>query len=197
MSGKQPSKRNLRKTVLRRFENTFDLDRLHYERRTKPGKEAAKLTGLVFASVVFFAGFGLAYISHSRGVIDDMFFNKLVFLFMIPSSVIGGTAWLISSNRREFKIREDIRAHITEFEGEKGTLWRYEEALKQLNLKKVDMEGLIEASHEGRLIKMAPEDVCAAIRALHDLLSNSTTPAAVFTAIESHFSSDQEETNKG
>jgi len=191
MSGKQPTKRSLRKTVIRRFEETFDLDRLDYVRRTKPGKEAAKLVGLGFASAVFFSGFGLAYISHARGIIDEMLFNKIVFLFMIPASVIGGTAWLISSNRREFKIREDIRAHLTEFEGEHGTLWRYEPALNQLSLKKVDIEGLIEASHEGRLIKMAPEDICATIRALHERLRNSATPAAVFTAIEENFSRDK------
>ncbi len=192
MSGKQPSKRNLRKTVIRRFEKSFDLDRLHYVRRTKPGKEAAKLVGLGFASAIFFTGFGLAYISHARGTIDEMFFNKLVFLFMIPSSVVGGTAWLISSNRREFKIREDIRAHISEFEGEQGTLWRYQPALERLNLKKVDIEGLIEASHEGRLIKMAPEEVCAAIRALSEHLNNSTTPAAIFSAIEANFNAEEE-----
>ena len=188
MSGKQPSKRNLRKNVLRRFDNTFDLARLDYERRTKPGKDGAKLIGIIFASVVFFAGFGLAYISHARGLIDDTFFNKVVWLFMIPASVVGGTAWLISANRKEFPIREDIRAHVTEFEGESGTLWRYEPALRELKLKKVDFEGLIEASREGRLIAMAPEDICAAIRGLHEYLSAPNVPTSQVAAIEENFS---------
>ena len=192
MAGKQKTKRNLRKSVLHRFEDAFDLERLDYNRRAKPGRDAAKLTGIIFASVVFFAGFGLAYISHSRGLIDDMFFNKVVWLFMIPSSVVGGTAWLISSNRREFKIREDIRAHVSDFEGESGTLWRYESVLNELELKKVDIEGLIEASHEGRLIKMAPEHICASIRALHTVLSDPSTPATTFSAIEKNFSEESE-----
>ncbi len=188
MPAKQPSKRNIRKAVLRRFDDLFDLQRLDYDKRVKPGRDAAKITGLIAACVVFFGGFGLAYISHARGMIDDMFFNKVVWLFMIPASVVGGTTWLISSNRREFKIREDIRAHVTQFEGEHGTLWRFEPALKRLELKKVDIEGLIEASREGRLVKMAPEEICAAITALRPLLADPKTPAGILNAVEQHFS---------
>lgn len=191
---KQPNKRNLRKILLRRFEQQFDLDRLDYRRRSKPAKGAAKATGALFAGVVYLAGFGLAYYSWSQGKIDTLLLNKLSFIFMIPASVIGMFAFLLSGSRREFPIREDIRAHISAAEGDSGTLWRYEPLLKQMELKKIDIEGLIEASHEGRLIKMAPEDICATLHALHQSLGNNSTQTSGDTleAIENNFADSAE-----
>lgn len=186
---KQPSKRNLRKTILRRFEEQFDLTRLDYGRRSKPAKDMAKVMGALFAGILYLAGFGLAYFSWSQGKIDTGLLNKFAFIFMIPATVIGLFAFLLTSSRREFPIREDIRAHVSAFEGENGTLWRYEPLLKQMELKKIDIEGLIEASREGRLIKMAPEDICATIHALHQNLSNSSvqTNGETLEAIENNF----------
>lgn len=186
---KQPSKRNTRKTILRRFEEQFDLKRLDYQRRAKPAKDMAKIMGFLFAGGIYMAGFGLAYFSWSQGKIDETLMTKLSFIFMIPSSVVGLFAFLLSGSRREFPIREDIRAHVTDFEGESGTFWRYEPLLKQMELKKIDIEGLIEASREGRLIKMAPEDICATIQALHQQLTNNSvlTNAETLEAIETNF----------
>ncbi len=186
---KQPNKRNLRKILLRRFEQQFDLDRLDYSRRSKPAKGAAKATGALFAGVAYLIGFGLAYYSWSQGKIDTILLNKLSFVFMIPASVVGMFALLLSGSRREFPIREDIRAHISAVEGDNGALWRYEPLLKQMALKKIDIEGLIEASHEGRLIKMAPEDICATIHALYQSLSNNSvqTSGDTLEAIENNF----------
>lgn len=174
MNTKQSSKRSLRKNIQRRFDNSFDLNRLNYKVRVKPGKDVAKITGFAFAGVVYLIGFGLAYFSWNQGLVDVSFLNKMVWIFMIPSSVVGMFAYLITSNRREFPIREDIRAHVTEFEGKNGTLWRYAPVINRLKLKKVDIEGLVEASQEGRLIKMAPEDICETIRALGLALSESS-----------------------
>lgn len=187
---KQPTKRNTRKTLLRHFEEQFDLKRLDYNRRSKPAKDMAKVMGALFAATVYLAGFGLAYYSWSQGKIDENLLFKLSIIFMIPATVVGLFAFLLSGSRREFPIREDIRAHVTDFEGETGTLWRYEPLLKQMSLKKIDIEGLIEASREGRLIKMAPEDICATLHALHQNLSNSSvlTNAETLEAIEANFS---------
>ena len=136
MGSKQPSKRNTRKSVLRRFETSVDLKQLDYNVRVRPGRGKAKLTGVIFSSMVYFAGFGLAYFSWNRQLIDDAFLSKMSFIFIIPATVIGIFAYLIAANRQEYPVRENIRAHISDFEGNTGTLWRYAPVIKELKLKK-------------------------------------------------------------
>ncbi len=189
MSIKQPNKRNIRKNLLRRFEGQFDLNRLDYSRRSKPAKDMAKVVGMIFAGCIYLAGFGLAYYSWTQQSIDTIMLNTFAFIFMIPATVVGLFAFLLSGNRREFPIREDIRAHVAAFEGADGALWRYEPLLKQMVLKKVDIEELIKASREGRLVKMAPEDICATLHALYQSLSsnNAFTNTEILEAIENNF----------
>ena len=189
MSNKQPNKRNLRKILLRRFEGQFDLQRLDYPRRSKPARDMAKVTGAVFAGGIYLVGFGLAYYSWTQQSIDTAMLNTFAFIFMIPATAVGAFAFLLSGNRREFPIREDIRAHVTAFESVEGTLWRYEPLLRQMTLKKIDIEELIKASREGKLVKMAPEDICATLHALYQNLSNNSTLTTIETleAIENHF----------
>ncbi|ALP51826.1 hypothetical protein Tel_00995 [Candidatus Tenderia electrophaga] len=183
MSSKQASKRGSRKYILRAFQQRFDLDRLDYKRRIKPGRDVAKITGLILAAAVYLTGFGLALYSYNQGMIDANFLNKISWIFMIPASVVGMFAYLITSNRREFPIREDIRAHVRDFEGEGGYLWRYAPILEQLELKKIDMEWLVTASREGRLAEMAPEDICTSVHALYAALQDKH-PAAGAAAID-------------
>ena len=59
MSNKQQSKRTSRKNVMRSFEDHIDLARLDYARRAKPGKDVAKVTGLVFAATVLVSLFSI------------------------------------------------------------------------------------------------------------------------------------------
>lgn len=173
MSNQQQSKRHVRKNVIRDFEKNFTLSRLDYKPRVKPGRAMAKVIGLIFAAVIYLTGFGLAYVSWSNGTIDANMLNKMSWIFMIPASVVGMFSFLISSNRREFPIREDVRAHVRDFEGKDGYLWRYEPILNQMELKKIDIEWLIKASREGKLIEMAPEDICTTVQALHQALSGN------------------------
>lgn len=192
MSSKQPSKRNSRKNVVRSFQRHVDLARLDYRRRIKPGRDIAKITGLMFAAVIYMAGFGLAYVSYGRGMIDDVFLSKVAFILMIPATVVGLFAYLITSNRREFPIREDIRAHVRQFEGEHGYLWRFEPILSQLQLKKIDTEWLATCSRENRLVELAPEDICAAVQAIDAALQDNTAAAsaAAISQVEDNLDAD-------
>ncbi len=174
MSTKQQTKRSSRKNVLRNFENNINLDRLQYKKRIKPGKDIAKIKGLITAAIIYGLGFGLTFMSFSKGAIDEMFMAKVVFIIMIPSTIAGIFVFLITSNRREFPIREDIRAHVLDFEGKQGYLWRFEPLIKDLELKKVDMEWLIKNSKENKLVEMAPEDICATFLALSEILHNNS-----------------------
>ncbi len=189
MSIKQPNKRNIRKNLLRRFEGQFDLNRLDYSRRSKPAKDMAKAVGVIVAGGIYLVGFGLAYYSWTQESIDTIMLNTFAFIFMIPATVVGLFAFLLSGNRREFPIRKDILAHVATFEGADGTLWRYEPLLKQMTLKKIDIEELIKASREGKLVKMAPEDICATLHALHQNLSSNSAliNIEILEAIEDYF----------
>ncbi len=183
---KQSSKRSDRKAVQRRIESSFDFERLSYEKRVQPGRGKAKLVGTLFAAILYLAAFGVAYYSWSAQLIPEELFAKIVWIFMIPASVVGCFAWLIASNRNEFPIREDIRHHIDQFEGEKGLLWRFEPLLSQLQLKKINTDVLVDASRCGELVKMAPEDICTVIHALQPQLQHAN--AAAITTIEENFS---------
>jgi hypothetical protein len=185
---KQASKRNSRRNVMRSFRDHFDLERLDYQRRMKPRKDWAMIIGLIIAAVIYMVFFGLIMYSRSQGMIDDTMVNKVAWMLMIPTSVVGAFAYLITINRREFPIREDIRAHVRQFEGEQGYLWRYEPILQQLELKKINMDGLISASRQNLLVEMAPEDICATVQALHEVLQNNgpqASPAAISQVEES------------
>jgi hypothetical protein len=173
MSNKPVSRRNLRKAILKRFEKSFDLGRLDYVRRTKAGQDRAKLIGVFAAMLVYFSLFGLVFYSWNQHWIDDNAMNKMGWILMVPSSVVGAIGWMIASNRFEFPVRQDVRYHIDDFETEQGTLWRYQPLLEKLTLKKINIAELIEASRNDRLVMMAPEEVCATIRALHALLTQS------------------------
>jgi len=192
MSGKQQTKRSSRKNVLRAFETNINLDRLRYDQRVKPGKAIAKIKGLMTAALLYGIAFTLAYMSFNRGSIDEAFMTKMVFMLMIPTTVVGFFVFLITSNRREFPIREDIRAHVRDFEGEHGFLWRFEPLLKELALKKIDIEWLIKNSKEGTLVEMAPEDICATILALANVLQgNSQSSGQAMQEVENNLAEQQ------
>ena len=167
---------------MRSFRDHFDLERLDYKRRIKPHKDWAMIIGLIFAAILYMAFFGLIMYSRSQGMIDDSMVNKIAWMLMVPTSVVGAFAYLITINRREFPIREDIRAHVRQFEGDQGYLWRFEPILQQLELKKISMDNLISASRQNLLAEMAPEDICATVQALHEVLQNNgaqASPAAI------------------
>ena len=197
MPAKQSSKRSSRKAVLQHFEGHFDLKRLNYTKRVKPQKDKAKLIGVAASATFYFAGFGLAYYSFNQQLIDMEFFSKMMWIFLVPAAAIGGTVWLITSNRFEFPIREDIRDHIDAFEGESGTLWRYAPILEKLQLKKIDTAQLANASRHNQLIREAPEDICAAIQAIHTALTESNNrlaTAAIIADIENNLDSGESST---
>lgn len=189
MSNKSPNKRLSRKSVLNQFESRIDLRRLDYAARIRPGRGRAMVISVVTATVIYMLGFGLAYYSWNLHYIPDDFFNKIVWVFMVPASAVGAVTWLIASNRHEFPIREDIRAHVIDFEGEQGLLWRFAPLLRDVELKRINLEALLTASREGRLVREAPEDICAVTQALHARLTATTPPPppALIAEIESNF----------
>lgn len=172
MSAKGKNQRQLRKQVLRHLEATFDLTRLEYKKRVTPQKHRAKLTGVVVAGVAYTFGFGLAYYALKMGTASQETFTKFSWVFMLPASVIGVFGYLLSSNRREYKVAKDIIDYMNALEGRDGLLWRYGPVIAELLPGDAVAEQLVERSEEGRLGKAEPEDFATLIHRLHEVLNS-------------------------
>lgn len=172
MNIKGKNQRQLRKQVLRHVESTFDLARLEYKTRVTPQKHRAKLTGVMVAGVAYMLGFGLAFYALKAGTTGYDTFGKFTWIFMLPASVIGVFAYLLSSNRREYTVAKDIIDYMTQLEGHDGLLWRYAPILSELLRGDAIAEQLVERSRHGDLPKAEPEDFANLIHRLHEALTS-------------------------
>lgn len=172
MTARGKSQRQIRKQILRHLEDTFDLARLDYKKRVTPLKHKAKLVGIAVAAAVYGAGFGLAYFAWQTGRTDYETFGKFVWIFMVPSSVVGAFAYMLNGNRREFRVAKDIFAHIDVVEGRSGMLWRYEPVLMELFPDDKVVKHVLEASRETSFSKLEPEDYAIVIHRLYAALQS-------------------------
>jgi hypothetical protein len=172
MTARGKSQRQIRKQILRHLEDTFDLPRLDYKKRVTPLKHRAKLVGVAVAGVVYGLGFGLAYFAWKTGRTDYETFVKFVWIFMVPSSVVGAFAYMLNGNRREFGVAKDIFDHIDVVEGASGMLWRYEPILTELFPDDKVVKHVLESSREGSFAKLEPEDYAKVVHQLHAALES-------------------------
>lgn len=172
MTARGKSQRQIRKQILRHLEDTFDLSRLDYKKRVTPLKHRAKIVGITVAAVVYGVGFGLAYFAWNTGKTDYETFSKFVWIFMVPSSVIGAFTYMLNGNRREFGVAKDIFDHIDVVEGARGMLWRYEPILMELFSEDEVVKHVLDASKEKSFAKLEPEDYAKVIHQLHAALES-------------------------
>lgn len=158
--------RRLRREVVNRFKEGFDFERLDYDRRVKPLRGKAIMTGVLLAGGVYLTGFSLGYFAWQQQSVDYEIFSKLVWLLMVPSSAVGAFAWLIVGNRLEYTIRQDLRCYIVERETEKGYLWRFGPLYEVLLPDNIIAQRVLEQSRED-IEKIDPEDYCRSITLLH------------------------------
>ena len=184
MTARGKSQRQIRKQILRHLEDTFDLPRMDYKKRVTPLKHKAKLFGVAVAAVVYGAGFGLAYFAWKTAKTDYETFAKFVWIFMVPSSVVGAFAYMLNGNRREFRVAKDIFAHIDVVEGHSGMLWRYEPILMELFPDDKVVKHVLEASRETSFAKLEPEDYAIVIHQLHTALQSGEGRSISDTAAE-------------
>ncbi len=170
MSAKGKNQRQLRKQVLRHVESTFDLKRLEFKNRVTPQKHRAKLVGVMVAAAAYSVGFGLAYFAWQTGRTEYETFAKFSWIFMLPSSVVGVFAYMLSSNRREYAVAKDIMVHMLTLEGGYGLLWRYEPVLHELLKDDAVAQRLVEASRHGKMPAVEPEDYALVIHRMHEAL---------------------------
>lgn len=167
------SKRKIKKSIVHQIEDAFDLKRLDYETRTKPIRNKSKLAGALAALIVYCIGFAGGYLGWQNQMLDYESFAKLAWILMIPATVIGMFVWLLTTNRREYDVRQDVQGYIRELEGEDGLLWRFTPVLSELKPNDLVCKEMMVASKEGNAEKMLPEDYSKAVINLYNIIKES------------------------
>ena len=191
-------KRRYKRDLLKQLEATFDLERLDYQKKTRPVQGKAILFGVLAAFLVYSLGFAAGYTGWQNQVVDYAMFAKMVWLMMIPASVIGVVTWLLVKNRLEYPVRCEMRDYIRALEGEQGLLWRYSPLLNELAPDKLNIKEMMKFSRDGRVDDLDPEDYGVAVEDLISLVresgSKSISPDAM-EELEENFA--REETGRG
>lgn len=169
-------RRQARKVIHAHFERHFDLARLDYERAVRPARGKSRLFGVAAASILYLLGFGGGYLGYSSGTVSPEAFGKLVWILMIPASVLGAVVWLISGVRFEYAVRQRIRQDVAELEKDGGLLWRYGPLLRHTPLKGVEVEAALAQSHNGQGSEIDPQDYCSLVDAISAALADSRNP---------------------
>ena len=172
MAGKQKSRRNIKKEVVRLFEKSLDLEKLDYKKRSQRLKPKAMLIGIGVASGLYGVGFLLAYIAMGNNILPIDGFAKLVWIMMIPTTVIGLLAWQLAKNRMEYPIRQEILAYIEDLEKNGGLLWKFSPLIDIVGLEDPDVKKALAKSQQGKADELAVEDYTDTIAKLKLILMN-------------------------
>ena len=170
MSDKDKSKRGLKKDIQRQFENAFDVEKLDYKTRSKPIRPKALLWGTGVAFALYGSGFVLAYIGFSNNTLAYDGFAKLVWIMMIPATVIGAFAFALAKNRMEYPLRQDILKYVAQLEQKGGLLWRFQPLYQQSGGTNKDVKNAFSYSEKGQIDQLAVEDYTDAVQAMHGYL---------------------------
>ncbi len=184
MAGRKKGRRRSKRDVVKQFAQTFDLQRLDYARRLRPAGGKAKLYGVLAAFVLYSAGFGVGYYGWHSQAVDYEVFAKLVWLLMIPATVIGVFCWLLARNRLEYPVRRDITEYMQALEGSRGLLWRYAPLAAELCPDNYACKEVMALSRDGKLAAIAPEDYCRAVQSLYQALQDSGSRAVSSETLE-------------
>ncbi len=190
---RKKSKRRFKRDLVKQLESTFDLERLDYQKKTRPVQGKAILFGVLAAFVIYSLGFAAGYSGWQNQVVDYALFAKMVWLMMIPASVIGVVTWLLVRNRLEYPVRTAMRDYIRSLEGEAGLLWRYLPLLNELAPDNLNCKEMMARSSEGKFDDLHPEDYGKAVSDLIALVRESGSKAISpesMEELEKNFSSD-------
>jgi len=173
MAAKPKNKRNAKKEVHRLFKKSFDLERLDYRKRSIPLKPKSAVIGLGVATLLYIAGFSLAYTAMGNNMLPLESFAKLVWILMIPTTLLGVFAWQIAKNRMEYPIRQDVRAYMNELEEGKGLLWKFSPLMDIVGIEDLNTKKALAKSREGKVDELDIEDYTEAVDKLSKLLEDT------------------------
>lgn len=170
MASKPKSKRNVKKEVVRLFERSFDLEKLDYKKRSIPLKPKSALVGLGVATALYVIGFALAYTAMGKNLLPLESFAKLVWILMLPTTILGVFAWQIAKNRMEYPIRQDVREYMNDLEENKGLLWKFSPLMDIVGIDDINTKKALAKSREGKIDDLDIEDYTEAVGKLNQLL---------------------------
>ncbi|MDH5299744.1 MAG: hypothetical protein OEW58_00080 [Gammaproteobacteria bacterium] len=177
MSSRHRNERAAKKEIKRLFDRSFDIYRLNYKARVKKHKPKALLYGIFAAFSLYTIGFVGGYYGFSNNLIPLAGFAKMVWIFMIPSIVVGLLTYLISKNRMDYPTRVDIREYITELEKGDGLLWKFFPLWEKYDGTTGPTKKALAWSQEKRTDKLDLEDYTDAIAALYHILDEREVKA--------------------
>lgn len=184
MAEKQKGRRQTRKAVQEQFNGDFDLARLDYDRLASKAKGRARLTGVGVAAVLYLLGFGAAFVGWQNGRVDDDALARVVWLWMVPTSVIGSFAWLVTESRRLYPVRRAMADYLADCEAGNGRLWRYGPMVRLKPIKNVDVDTALALSRRGEGERIDPQDYAAMVNALAETLRDANAAGVTAEVIQ-------------
>jgi len=170
MAVKQKNKKTIKKEVVRLYNRSFDLEKLNYKKRSIPLKPKSALVGLGVATTLYIIGFMLSYSAMQNNMLPLEAFAKLVWIMMIPTTILGVFAWQIAKNRMEYPVRQDVREYMNKLEEGKGLLWKFEPLLDIVPVEDFKAKKVLAKSREGKIDKLDIEDYTETVEKLNQLL---------------------------
>ena len=190
MNEKSKTRRNARKEVRRLFEKYLDLDKLDYKKRGQLINPKSILIGLGVAFGLYSIGFVITYMAMNNNVLSLHGFSKLVWIMMIPTTVLGLFVWQLAKNRMEYPLRQDILKYMQELESNGGLLWKFSPLIDLSGVEDMDTKKALAKSREGKVEELAVEDYTDAVSWLHQVLTNTDNrsfPTSVAESVLENF----------
>jgi hypothetical protein len=164
-------KRQVRRAVTERFEQTYDARAWDYKKLIRPAQGTAKLIGIGVAFALYALVFGIAWLGWSSGRVSYELFFKTTWVLILPATAIGAFTWLFAFNRLENRVRLPLADMIARAEGEQGMLWRYMPVVQFADPKNAVAKAAFNASHELRGRAIDAEDYCTAVQAVRQAIA--------------------------
>lgn len=169
-------KRQVRKAALDWIEKRVELDQLNYQRVMRKARGTAKLIGVGVATGLYGLGFAGGFTGMQNGYVTGEGFAKLVWMLIIPASVVGSLAWMIFDGRLCYPLRRTMANYVAKVEAEDGFLWRFGPLLLNSpakELKRIAIADAIQLSRNRRGGEIDPEDYAAMMQFIYRLLTGS------------------------
>ncbi|MDH4276186.1 MAG: hypothetical protein OEW08_14225 [Gammaproteobacteria bacterium] len=162
-----PTARGTKREILRRLERHFERTQFDYPTRVKPQRPKAILVGVAVASVLYGLTYAGAIYGWMHQFLDNNTFNKLTWITMVPSTVLGVLAWQIAKSRMEYPIRMDIRERMTLIEGKKGVIWRFQPLLDAFGPTDLAAKKVLVSAQRGEVDKIDIDDYALTVEKMY------------------------------
>lgn len=169
-------KRHVRKAALEWIKKRVEIDQLNYQLVMRKARGTAKLIGVGVATALYVLGFAGGYTGMQNNYVSEEGFAKLVWILIIPASVVGSFLWMIFDARLSYPLRRTMASYVAKVESEDGFLWRFEPLLlnsTSKQLKRIAIADAIQLSRNQRGGEIDPEDYAAMMQFVYGLLTGN------------------------